>query len=268
MRGRAKRCAIVAIAIAFAAPARAQHVDVLFYELDGRVATGATDFGPPFELRADERVFPVKLDLATGGGVALSPGFTADANPPAGAPLPPLAPIPFFAEPVAQLGGRTLSYWNGTGDVAFEPTPNGERIRIKETGCFVCGTAFIASESADLPTFPLGTTGANGGLHYHPEFALRSGAGSIVAPPAGIYLLALRAEIDGLEPSEPFFIPFGERVTDQALADAATWVELNLLPEPGALLAPLTACGLLAALHRRRRSAELNPVQQRDELQQ
>jgi hypothetical protein len=246
------------LAVAAAAPARAQdHFDVLFYAQDGRVATGATDFGPPFQLLADVRVFPVIFDIATCSGTTSSPGFTASATPPGdGMPLPSLTPIQFRAEPVALLGDRFVSYWDGVGDVAFVEPPHGERIEIDPNAsiCPFCASLFISSDTAPTPTFPLGTTTDTATLHEHHGFKVRIGVGADDCPPDGVYLLGLRASVEGLAESEPFYAVFGQRVSNAELASAADWVEAHLLvPEPG-LASALAACAALALLRARQRT--------------
>lgn len=248
------RACVVVLALGGAAPAHAQnHVDVLFYEVEGALATGATDFGPPFDLIPDVRVFPVRLDVVTGGGVSLSPGFTADASPPEGEALPANTPIGFAVEPVALLGDRFLSWWSGTGDVAFEAPATTERIEIDPTGCFSCTSVFVTETTAGAPAWPLGTTSASGSLHQHHDFKLGTGPGGSGAA-NGVYLLALRAEIAGLEPSPPFFVLFGKSASNGQLGSAASWVEANLLvPEPDASAAALSALLAVWALRRHRR---------------
>lgn len=235
----------------FAASAQG-HVDVLFYDVGGQIVTGATDFGPPLELIAGVRVFPVLLD---GGDVTNSPGFTAYEVPPDGVALPDAEPIPFSAEAIPLLDGRTFSYWNGEGEVAFGAPPGGARLEIDPSGCFSCTSAFVEAYAADVPDFPLGTTDALGELHKHHDFKLRPGSGDL--PPPGLYLVALRASMESVVPSEPFFLLFSKNFVGAPVDAASEWIETVVLPEPGGLaqtLAAFAAIALSARASRRRAS--------------
>lgn len=230
--------------------ALANHFDVLFYEVGGQLATGATDFGPPFSLLPDVRVFVEPLPI---GDVTSDPGFTAGAPAQAGNAPPGNTVIEFDVLPEPLLDGRTLSRWDLTGDVSFED-PEGVRIRIKEGSCFTCANVFVDGGTERIPGFTLGTTSATGTLHRHHEIFLLPPAGSGNLAPAGAYLLALAARMDGLLESPPFYVLFGKQASAAQLEAAASWVEdVLLVPEPGATASGVAALLVLAGVSRQRR---------------
>jgi MYXO-CTERM domain-containing protein len=237
---------LAALALAGVPRAEAQpHVDVLFYDVDGQVGVGATDFGPPFVRLADVRVFPVALD---GGVVTSSPGFTASEAPPTGEPLPGRAVVSFDVVPIPSLGGRNLSRWDREPPVVFA-APSGAFVTIEQASCLACSIVRIDGSAEEKPGFVLGTTTASGSLHRHHSFFLDP-----PSAPAGVYLFAMRGWVEGLVPSEPFFVLLGKQASPAQLAAATEWVERNLLvPEPEATSAGVAAALALAALAGRRR---------------
>lgn len=221
-----------------------QHIDVLFYGLDGQVGVGATDFGPPFALLSDVRVFPVALD---GGVTSSSPGFTANEDPPAGEPLPSGAPVSFDVVPIAALDGRNLSHWDLSPPVAFE-APSGAFVSIEQQSCFSCTVVTVDGSGQAKEGFVLGTTTATGSLHRHHTFFLDP-----PLAPAGVYVFAMRGRVDGLLPSAPFYLVFGKQASGAQLDEAAAWVHENLVvPEPGSTSGGVATLLALAALRARR----------------
>lgn len=229
--------------------ALADHFDVLFYEFGGQLATGATDFGPPFSLLPDVRVFVEPLPI---GDVTSNPGFTASSPPPAGNALPGDTEIAFDVLPEPLLEGRTLSRWDLAGEVAFED-PGGVRIRVREGSCFTCASVPVDGGTERLPGFTLGTTSATGTLHRHHEIFLLPPVGSGSLAPAGAYLLALTARVEGFLESPPFYVLFGKQASAAQLEAAARWVEdVLLVPEPGPTASGVAVLAVLIALSRRR----------------
>jgi hypothetical protein len=248
------RCRVLlSIAISLSAiPARAQssHVDVLFYDVAGRVVTGATDFGPPFRLLPDVRIFPVTLD---DGDIVNAPGFTANATPLDGSALPGEVAVTFDVVPVEPLADRNLSHWDGAGAVTFQATPNGERVEIDQKGCFSCAFVTIDGSAASVTGFSVGTTTSDGSLHKHHDFRVFPGPGATELAPPGFYLIALRSSVSGLLESEPYYVLLGKQVSGEQRLAAVTWIETHLIPEPapgGAASAALLALAGIAALRR------------------
>lgn len=278
----------VALALAaFASSAGAQHSDALLVSVGGQVVVGtASDIdGPNEELALDASVFelimragfapPVPADYETN-----EPGFFALHGTADAADLAALgaAALPGGAQVSASLtsfsvGGAldSLFYWNGAGAVDFQSAAD----------------ALPAVQFGFSPV-AFGTTDAGGALDGHPIYQLNlAGAAK---PADGVYLVAPRIGVAGLDPSAPFYavvlvdalitgedqlelvehaledleagapnalVDFGGGVTkDFAFyEEAVEWVESNLVvPEPMSPLLALFASILLAARPRGRRT--------------
>lgn len=230
--------------------AEGAHLDVLFYDVAGQVTTGATDFGPPFELIPDVRLFVVALDI---GDITNAPGFTANPNVSFGDALPADVAVPFDVVPVARLAGRNLSYWDGSGAVAFGATPGGERVEIDQKGCFTCAFVTVDGSEEVVAGFSVGTTTGDGSLHKHHDFRVLPAAGSGELSPPGMYLIALTTQVAPLLPSEPYYLLFTKQMSAASIEAASSWIETQLIPEPtagGAAFAALLALAGLAASRR------------------
>jgi hypothetical protein len=276
--------AAVAIA-ALASSADAQHSDALLVSVGGQVVVGtASDIdGPNEQFALDAGVFelimragfapPLPADYETD-----EPGFFALHGTADAAALAALGaePLPGGAQVSAELtsfnvgGADSLFYWNGSGAVDFQSAAD----------------ALPAVQFGFSPV-AFGTTDANGALDGHPIYQLNlAGAAK---PADGVYLVAPRIGVAGLDPSDPFYavvlvdalitgedqlelvehaldeleaggpdalVDFGGGVTkDFAFYEAAVeWVESNLVvPEPAALSLALFASVVGTHIGRRRR---------------
>jgi hypothetical protein len=63
----------------------------------------------------------------------------------------------------------------------------------------------------------------------HHDYLLLGDAALTDAPTPGVYLVALRARAGALDWTPPFFVAFGAGATTMQLADAADWVDANLV---------------------------------------
>ncbi len=275
--------AVLVIAVS-AASAAAKHSDALLVSVNGQVVVGtASDIdGPHEELALDAGVFelimrsgfapPVPADYETG-----EPGFFALHGTADAADLAALGagPLPGGAQVSAELttfnvGGSvdTLFYWNGVGAIDFQSAAD----------------ALPAVQFGFSPV-AFGTTGAGGALDGHPIYQLN--APGAAKPADGVYLVAPRIGVTGLDPSAPFYavvlvdalitgedelelvehalddleagalnalVDFGGVTKDFAFyEEAVEWVESNLIvPEPATPLLALVAAVLVAARTRRR----------------
>ncbi|MAT68202.1 MAG: hypothetical protein CMJ58_01630 [Planctomycetaceae bacterium] len=271
----------LAILIAGAGAATAQHSDVLVADVGGQVALGAaSDIGgatQAFDL--DALVFEGVL---LGGGLLPpavakdfegdEPGFfaldgtagAADLAALGASALPGSAGASISLTPFTLGGGAgELLYWDGQGAVAFEPAP--------------AGTTFSFT-----PAVNFGMTGPAGGLDAHPIFQLDNGAAG--KPADGVYAIAPSIAVDGLTPSDPIYLVYlvdalivseadAEEVeealeaVEEGLAaealfsgkdfafyeEAVEFVEAAVVPEPSAWgLACLVGVALAALAARRR----------------
>jgi hypothetical protein len=267
-----------------AAPAAAQHSDALLASVAGKVVVGsASDIGGSNEALTLE-IGALELIMRTGFAPPTPADFEADApgffSPGVGgaAKLAALGalPLPGSAAVTAQLSTISIGagvdsrfHWDGVGAVKFTP---------------VSQTQFGILLDFSQPTF--GATDAGGGLDAHPLYQLES-LGPL--PPAdGVYVVAPRIGVAGLETSDIFFavvlvdalitsedrlerveealeafelgapnalVDFGGGVTkDFAFyEEAVEWVESNLVvPEPTTPLLGLFASVFVAARASRR----------------
>lgn len=192
-----------AAALAGTSWAQPHEGDVALFIENSQIRTGVFDAG----IYSQERLFAATLGV-------VAPNFTAD-------PGFDCAPGTFPAG--TRNGFRILgplAVWTGS---AFEPAA-AARMNIS-----------FATLSVDTPEteqvvtgFTL-SVGSNGQWHRHLDYTLSSGA------PDGVYLLELEifSTSSSIARSEPFWVLFDQNATAQAMADAATWVQLNYIePAP------------------------------------
>lgn len=222
------------VVIAISTSARAQHLDVQVQSVDGRLTTGAADFengGFTLGQRVWTRFFNSEY-------VVNNPGFNAGGTntgvvPPGSAALPGGAALWWDFLPM-KVGATTsnLLYWNSlsgsSASVQFGPAPSpdyslslfGENdARIAADG----SAALIAGGTID-------TTATDGFMHAHRYFFLDNDSddnNSTSAAP-GVYLVALRLRMVGLDRSDPFYIVWGTPgVAGSSLSTAAEWAGAN-----------------------------------------
>ena len=264
--------AVAALLLVGAGSAQAQHVDAIVYDQDGNLTIGGLDFdnvvfvegqvifegelGDPNaeigevsadgQFRGDEPGFNSVSDAAVTGGLL---PLGAD-NLPGGTAV--------TMDLLLGVGGRSISFWDGTGAVSWSATPDSEVLEIDST-TFGGGVSVVDGSAAETGIV-IGTTAADGLLHNHIEFGiLGDGTATPDAVTEGIYLVEAQLNATGYsDPTDPFFIIFAtltelnEEDLEASIELAEAWVESNLVPEPGSLM--LIVSGLLgmATFGRRR----------------
>ncbi len=133
-----------------------------------------------------------------------------------------------------------VKYWDGTGDVAFGPSPEtitisrGTNQATSSTG-FVSGFTLVASVSP------------NDGWHTHPGYTLNPD--SLGQRHDGVYLLQLSMSNNNLT-TQPFWVVFGQNRDDTVIARAVDSVNATAVPEPASL--SILSAGLLLLMRRRK----------------
>lgn len=192
------RSCLLALAMLPTTMAHAQHSDVLVRSdgsktlVGGAVDLSMEEGGPFFNL--DARVFegvfinpavptpPFGYDFERD-----EPGFYSDSTVPVGQDLAPGADVSLRLDPFS-LGSRTDNtfYWDGSGAIDFTPLSTAQP-----------GVAFTFAPSDPSP---FATVDGASFLDDHPLFGLTGGAAD------GVYLARMRLVVEGLAPSDPFYI--------------------------------------------------------------
>ncbi|MEM9656884.1 MAG: hypothetical protein AAF961_00850 [Planctomycetota bacterium] len=215
---------MLVVAAALSDSAKGQHVDVLVYDAGGSVGVGLFDFDSG--ASDERRVHIGRFDPIY---AVNNPGFTSFAGSNA---LPGGVDLKWdFLPMTVDLGPHegyesTLLHWDGQGDEpVFGPTPTDEY----EFSLFGQNGPAVADGGAEIVSGDvIDRTPPNGAIHQHLYFFLDdNGDGeNTTLPDQGIYLVAMRLQIDGLEPSDPFFLVWAtpETAVLPAIRPAAAWV--------------------------------------------
>lgn len=217
--------------IGLAGPAGAQHFDVQVQDVQSKLTTGAADFDDA-SFTLGQRVWTrfMNSTFAVNNPGFNAAGTTTGTLPPGSDALPGAANLSWDFLPM-RVGGVTsnLLYWDGVAttpaSVAFGPPPgvdyslslfgkNNIRAAADGTGSLVPGGV-------------IDTTAADGFMHIHRFFFLDNDHDDNNATSAadGVYLIAMRLRMEGLDRSDPFYIVWGTPgATTTALQAAATWV--------------------------------------------
>lgn len=223
--------ALALVACTSAEVATAQHFDVQVQSVDGVLTTGAGNFDDgtfTLGLRVWTRYFPT-------GFAANNPGFnaigTTTGTPPPGSDvLPGNADLmwDFLPMKVSDYTSNLL-YWNGVGATpSFGPAPTTDYslslFGKNNDRAAADGTASL------IPGQTIDTTAADGFIHVHRFFFLDNDHDDNNATVAanGVYLIAMRLRMAGLNRSDPFYIVWGtpgaSGPSAATLASTATWV--------------------------------------------
>jgi len=222
-------CCTVAVTLAFAGSAIAQHSDIEFQYDGGKI---------DIEFGAEGQVFETDLPL-TGSfeQVTDDPGFDSEE-------------LPNGLIPGDTIGFNILGplvYHDGS---SFASVPTGATIVIEDALSSILNVddAFASGSGVIAEAFDAG--GGRGDVHAHVDFALTPL--SLDTPEYGAYgiLMELTSDNSGVANSDPFYIVFNfglaEPTFEGAVGDFASSV-----PEPGSALVLLAGAGLLAARRRR-----------------
>ncbi len=249
-----KRFAVIAavlcsVATGFGAAALAQHFDVTVQEnlSDGRISIHGFDFDvlPQFSIVVDKRVFGRSFGISGSSLLTDDPGFVSRVSPteldPAGLlPIPASESLEFniLAAPstLPELGGRNLSYWDGTGSVTWSAVPDTEELSVlKGLVANPDAEAIADGGTTDVPGFVIGGTSGIGSLHEHMKFLLLPDG--LAAPPTGpddgVYLLLMEARYEVYAEWVPVWLMFkafagGQSTLDLAIADVSARFQLPL----------------------------------------
>ncbi|MFK7895281.1 MAG: hypothetical protein AB8G23_05575 [Myxococcota bacterium] len=231
-----------------ASTAQAQlHVDIAVQEnaSDGRLSVHAYDFDtlPQFAIIVDKRAFVRGVGLSGNSLLLEDPGFVSrvsateldpvDLAEPAGGEgllfnvlSPPLSTMP-------SLGGRTVSFWDGSSAVTWGPTPDAdEGIEIIK-GSFFNPDDFlvVAGGTSDLFGFSLGAASGGGSLHEHMKLLLLPDNGALPpsGPDDGVYLMLLEVSYPSYAEWIPVFLgieAFAGGLSTQSAAETAITSQL------------------------------------------
>ncbi len=233
------RVLVCALPLLLTAQAQAQHSDVEFGYLDGKIEIG---FG------AEGRIFEADIPLdGLTPRFTTNPGFAAD-EPAEG----------FILNPSDIIGYNIhdrLFYWDGISEVASDPAWT---IQIDDVvGNFIVSNTSAESFSSFAPNSQIiGQAGPTGEFHTHLDFTLSGTA------PTGAYglLMSLSTNAAGIANSQTFGIMFNFGLDDAAFEAGVdhfvTTRGLSVVPEPGA--AALLLTGLGSVLLRRQRRTPTN----------
>jgi len=202
----------------------AQHADLLLIkDLDGTLISGQYDFDDGDVLNTDTRVYEGEFDVF---GVTDEPGFNAvsSGNIPSGfAALDGNTDLTFTAN-AFDIGGAVsnLWYWDGTGAVDFGISTNTLTVSKAPSVIF---SATLDGSVSGVDGFTIDTTGSDGFLHKHIDFAL-----SGIAPSdGGFYLWSMDFHV-GDSTSDSVYFVHGFGTEDEDAHEAAIdWVSTNLV---------------------------------------
>jgi hypothetical protein len=221
---------LFAAQLATPAVSRALHFDYLVEQnASGQLVTGTNDFDNGNALTLPVRVFYRDLDyLPDGTSFGSDPGYSAvsSVNVPDGyLALPPSTGL-FFDMMAVSIGGQSVSnlwYWNGQGDVNFQPA-------VGETFTLSVGNNSVSVDgsAAGVTGLKLQNTSSTGSAHFHPSYHLTSTLGGV--PTEGVYMIAQEVRMPGLENSIPYYTLFvTNTITNAAYSDAQNWAKADLV---------------------------------------
>lgn len=214
----------LAVGAAGSVSAQALHLDIAVQEnlSDGRLSVHGFDWNtlPEDGILVDQRAFVRAVGLSGGYKLTDDPGFVSriaanELDPVALTTVAGSEPLLFnvLSPPLstmAALGGRTVSYWDGSLPVVWGPTPDAdEGIEIYQ-GSFSNPTdqLVLVGETTDQEGFVIAGATSGGSLHehvsflLHPDNALPSGAG----PDNGVYAMLLELMYGSYSEWIPVFI--------------------------------------------------------------
>jgi hypothetical protein len=211
----------------FLAPgvSHAWHFDYLVaQDTNGRLVTGANDFDNGNALSLPVRVFYRDLDDTFFGS---DPGYSAvsPGNVPDGYFALPASTSLYFDMLAVSVGGQSVSnlwYWNGQGDVNFQPA-TGEKFTLSVGNV----STAVDGAAAGVTGVKLQDTSATGSAHRHPSYQLTATSGG--APAEGLYMIAQEVRMPGLANSIPYYTLFvTSAISDTEYVAAQDWAKERL----------------------------------------
>ncbi len=249
-----RRIATAAVFLSIMSPglspgAHAQHFDVAIQAnaSDGRLSVHAFDFDvlPQLGIIVDNRTFGRGFAISGNSLISNHPGFVSRISPtelnPAGL-VPVLASEPLHFNVLAapsifpELGGRNLSFWNGTGGVVWSAVPDTEELAIIKGPVGNPDEQIIVDNSTNaVPGFVIGGTSGSGSLHEHIKFLLLPDGLALppVGPDDGVYLVLVELSYPAYAEWIPTWLMFkafagGQSTLDAAVADVEANFQLPL----------------------------------------
>ncbi|MGD9720421.1 MAG: PEP-CTERM sorting domain-containing protein [Pirellulales bacterium] len=253
---------MVVIVVFSGSAAALAHEDVVPYGFGGKILTGGHDDVLATD-NVSQQVFGYDFGEDPGDPYIIGdPGFNNGAFGIGVYPNNGLLPVNFT------LGFDVVSnlqYWDGLGGVSFAAAPADVLLGLRRSSSTVLIDG-AGGQSGTVPT--IGSTGAAGRLHVHLESQLHfTDATDPTAPnaPEGIYLVGLQLKLpgSGLADSDPIYFVYNNGLDEEVHDEAIDWVQVNLVPEPGAWLLALSGVGGLALIARRRREVHPRGVHRR-----
>lgn len=228
------------------------HEDVVPYNVGGKIVTGGHD-----DILAtdniEQRVFGYDF-----GEDVLDPYIIGDPGFNNGAFAVGLYPNDGLLPSSMTLGFdviSSLSFWDGTGGVAFSAAPAGVELGLRRGS----STVLVSGTGQSGTTPSIGVTTAGGRLHEHIESQLNFTDGTNPLPPNapdGLYLVGLKLTMSGLADSDPIYFVYNNNLDEEVHDEGIEWVEAVLVPEPATwLLAVVGTAGVALTAWRRRRGA-------------
>lgn len=237
---------LVVVFLAGPGISRAQHIDVLIEQANGKLVTGSANFDTQewtIGARVYNRDFDGDFSINNPGFNSLASntsGFPADAQP-----LPGNTELSWDFLPMTIDGiSQNLFYWNGQesdgvpgfqpSDVHFGALPGlGYTLSLygKPPGAPPDPKFSVTGADLVVPGGVIEETSSQGGFHRHRFFQLEDGDGNGGTMPAdGLYLLAMQMRMPGLVNSLPLFIVFGTPGSSVSAEDdaAVPWVNQQL----------------------------------------
>jgi hypothetical protein len=223
--------ALASIVCTWAEEVSAQHFDVQVQSVNNKLNTGAADFDDntfTLGLRVWSRYFPTGFASNNPGFNAI--GTTTGTPPPGSDALPGGVDLMWDFLPM-KVGGyaSNLLYWNGVGATpSFIATPTIDF----SLSLFGKNNARAAADGSPslIPGQTIDTTAADGFIHVHRFFFLDNDHddNNATVAASGVYLIAMRLRMAGLNRSDPYYIVWGtpgaSSPSAATLATASTWV--------------------------------------------
>ena len=184
-------------------PAMAFHADIFLTQQSGKLLTGrgAADPGSGGVPQVGVR-FHVNDIAGLAPFVDTNPGFSAEE---AGdsfftggefQPLPLNRNVGFNVQAFRIQNGAAanLFYWNGSGDVSFQPVTNlNDRLEVRVSAL---GSAIATGAAEDVAGFDFTATDSTGFIHSHLVFDFDVDNNSATAASTGVFMAALEFNMD------------------------------------------------------------------------
>ncbi|MEZ6189802.1 MAG: hypothetical protein R3C45_00750 [Phycisphaerales bacterium] len=219
---------------------RADHVDILAYDLNGKidtgyidVDTGTTQTGARLFTESFTQVLPSLYGTT-------APGFFSNSA----YPLLPSSDLSFDALAITHpdtLVDYNLLYWDGNGTVDFGAPAAGTTLQFRLSSAI---NVSVDGSASDVAGFVIDGSSPDGVMHKHISYSARGAGGT--QPADGLYLAAISLGMPGLTDSDPVYLLFNAdyqrdmqnnivyigdapQVDPNTESLAVAWIEQNLI---------------------------------------